>query len=792
MSNPLSFLSISDSDSLSDTDKNHRIREDPLLFTSSQTTLTPSYQSILEAQSNTLTMQLCKNKDSMETVLKYSPDYDFAGNLTVPKASFKPVSDGNASRDQVLHYRRAAEMAHSEYAAMLVKNKSLQTEVKELQNTLANKEAALLDKKTKLESYKENNARQGAQVQSLKEHIKELEEIAGSVTSVKSQAKVGIHTLKKGNQELHGRVSELEHRVRIHLTERENAEQRASALEKQMSDSIVKLSTFLKMDVKGQEDPLMALVKKVSELLKEHFLEKSRIASLEEALASQQKEFKASRETIVKLVSEIGKEQNTSAGYGAEAKALKKERDEAVLAMESLEWENSSLFEKLKGSHEMCDKSHQELLNKEAQMTELGQSLRASVYETRAAQGLQQVFLTQLATLLSNAFVTVPSTEEAVKGRLQDLCASEQTWKSTSEDLQKKILTLTKQLEHQRELYHEALSKSYKSEQSLQEHKDSLRHLKGKLASDDLLKDGYNIERKKLMRFLQQLAEKLKIHQDISTENLQSKYELLLDAAEDWISKLDKENISESKALIYNLQKKINYQKEKLELKNSQLDQLENKIKQLEREQEHLALWNTEGMQSLAVQKLQKKIGKLQGQHNDLKLVNQNMMAKLADISDLRAKTSMQSRTIEELNKSLEKLESIKEKAAKKVVSLKTELDYTVHEMKGEKARAQQMLEAVTNELQTAKRALEEVARREKQLVDFRETITRTMGFNINTLAVPDHEIIRLLQHIVKTQKFSKVTSNDKSKLPYNLRTGYKNHPNATVSYKPPSDHSKF
>nr|XP_033807741.1 coiled-coil domain-containing protein 170-like isoform X3 [Geotrypetes seraphini] len=683
-------------------------------------------------------------------------------------------------------------MAHSEYAAMLVKNKSLQTEVKELQNTLANKEAALLDKKTKLESYKENNARQGAQVQSLKEHIKELEEIAGSVTSVKSQAKVGIHTLKKGNQELHGRVSELEHRVRIHLTERENAEQRASALEKQMSDSIVKLSTFLKMDVKGQEDPLMALVKKVSELLKEHFLEKSRIASLEEALASQQKEFKASRETIVKLVSEIGKEQNTSAGYGAEAKALKKERDEAVLAMESLEWENSSLFEKLKGSHEMCDKSHQELLNKEAQMTELGQSLRASVYETRAAQGLQQVFLTQLATLLSNAFVTVPSTEEAVKGRLQDLCASEQTWKSTSEDLQKKILTLTKQLEHQRELYHEALSKSYKSEQSLQEHKDSLRHLKGKLASDDLLKDGYNIERKKLMRFLQQLAEKLKIHQDISTENLQSKYELLLDAAEDWISKLDKENISESKALIYNLQKKINYQKEKLELKNSQLDQLENKIKQLEREQEHLALWNTEGMQSLAVQKLQKKIGKLQGQHNDLKLVNQNMMAKLADISDLRAKTSMQSRTIEELNKSLEKLESIKEKAAKKVVSLKTELDYTVHEMKGEKARAQQMLEAVTNELQTAKRALEEVARREKQLVDFRETITRTMGFNINTLAVPDHEIIRLLQHIVKTQKFSKVTSNDKSKLPYNLRTGYKNHPNATVSYKPPSDHSKF
>ncbi|XP_030070638.1 coiled-coil domain-containing protein 170 [Microcaecilia unicolor] len=754
MSNPFSFLNLSNSGSLSDTDRNHRIHEDPPLFNRSQNTFTPSYQSILEA-------------------------------------SFDPVSDGNASRDRLLHYRKAAEVANSEYAAMLVKNKSLQTEVKDLQNALAKKEASLLEMKTELESYMENHARQTAQVLSLKEHIKELEEIAVSVTSVKTHKNAGIHTLERGNQELNERVSELENRVRIHLTERENAEQRASALEKKMSDSIVRLSSCLKMDVKGQEDPLMTLVKKVSELLTEHYLEKSRIASLEEALASQQKEFKASRETIVKLVSEIGEEQKTAAGYCAEAKALKKERDEALLARRSLEWENSTLLQKLKGSHEMCDKSHQKLQNKEVQMAELDQSLRESLYEARAAQSLQQAFLTQLATLLSNAFITVPSTEEAIKGRLQDLCAGEQTWKFATEDLQKKILTLTKQLEHQRELYHEALSKSYKSEQMLQEHKDSLKHLKGKLASDDLLKDGYNIERKKQMRFLQQLAEKLKIHQGISTENLQSQYELLLDAAEE-ISKLDKENLSESKVLIYNLQKKVNSQKEKLELKNSQLEQLENKIKQLEREREHQALSNTEGMQSLTVQKLQKKIGKLQGQLNELKLANQSMTAKLADINDLRTKTSAQSKTIEELNKSLEKLESIKEKAAKRVVSLKTELDYTVHEMKGEKARAQQMLEAVTNELQTAKRALEEVARREKQLIDFRETITRTMGLNINTLAVPDHEIIRLLQSTIKAHEISKVTSNDKSKLPYNLRTGYGNHPNASVSYVPPSKHSHF
>lgn len=65
---------------------------------------------------------------------------------------------------------------------------------------------------------------------------------------------------------------------------------------------------------------------------------------------------------------------------------------------------------------------------------------------------------------------------------------------------------------------------------------------------------------------------------------------------------------------------------------------------------------------------------------------------------------------------SLEKLEKIKVKAAKKVVSLKTELDYSEHESVGEKARCRQTVDAVTNELLTAKRALEEVARREKQV----------------------------------------------------------------------------
>ncbi|MEE6493972.1 hypothetical protein FKM82_016981 [Ascaphus truei] len=625
--------------------------------------------------------------------------------------------------------------------------------------------------KGELENYKENNARQASQIQSLKDHIKQLEQMSVSVNSVKAETSAGIYSFKRDNKELNERVQELEHRVRIHLIEREKAEQKASNLEKKLQESIGKLSSYLNMDIEEQEDPLNVLLTKVDKLTHEYFLEKSRILSLEEALAGQQVEFKAGRETIVKLVSETEKQKKTTAGYATEVKALKRERDEAVLAKKNAERDKEILLEKLKDNHKEWGNSQQELMEKEKQVNEMDRTLRTSTYEAKASHSLHQTFLSQLATLLSSGFKTVSRTEEAIKERIQEICSNEQSWKSANEDLQQKVLKLTKQLDQQRDLYHEAVSKSYKDEETLQEHKESLKHLKGKLASEEMIKDGFNMDRKKLKKFLLQLAEKLRMSRDISSESLPSQWEMLLDRAEA-IGKMDKGYLSENKNLIYNLQKKVNSQREKLELQSSQIEQLQKKIKQLEKEKEQEHFLSAENSARLTAQKLQQKVDRLQGQLSDMKIANQNLTAKLVDINELKDRTLQQHKTVEELSRSLEKLDKIKEKAAKKVVSLKTELDFTEQQSRGETARFQHMVESLTNELHTAKRALEEVARREKQLVDFRETITRMMGFSINTLAVPDHEILDQLKQVLRTNGPLNIGRSDRSKLPYGFRTG--------------------
>lgn len=70
-----------------------------------------------------------------------------------------------------------------------------------------------------------------------------------------------------------------------------------------------------------------------------------------------------------------------------------------------------------------------------------------------------------------------------------------------------------------------------------------------------------------------------------------------------------------------------------------------------------------------------------------------------------------------EMEKELElSVEEMKEKAEKKLTSVKSELDTTEREAQEEKERAKNMIEVVTSEMKTLKKSLEEVERREKQV----------------------------------------------------------------------------
>lgn len=68
--------------------------------------------------------------------------------------------------------------------------------------------------KTELESYKENNTQQSLQIMSLKDEIKDLQELTASLMKIKILKNTNFQSLERGNWDLTERVIELENRLR--------------------------------------------------------------------------------------------------------------------------------------------------------------------------------------------------------------------------------------------------------------------------------------------------------------------------------------------------------------------------------------------------------------------------------------------------------------------------------------------------------------------------------------------------------------------------------------------------
>ncbi|XP_074183476.1 uncharacterized protein LOC109448241 [Rhinolophus sinicus] len=423
-------------------------------------------------------------------------------------ACFDPPLQLVSTRNPIMYNKKAADPVHPDLAGLLVKNKNLLAELRNLQNKLFIKETSLQEMKSELESYKENNVQQSSQIMSLKDDIKNLEELIASLTRIKSLKSTDIQSLERGNWDLTERILELENRLRVHLVEREKAERKADLLEKKLAGAN-RLTPY--MNMKGQEDTLHSY--------------------------------------------------------------MMRDKGEAILA-KNVDRYNIFHSEGPNDGQKIGDKYQQDLIHKEKQKYELDGPPYSFGWETKTAQSHYQKFLGQLATLLSNSVVHIPATEEAVKERIQEIGANEQSWKSRTEGLQQEIQMLTKQLEqlnhHQEE---ETIQKLTQTEEKYREQRRPLKRLEGKIAINDFFQGRLDLDRNK--------------------KNSRTK--------------------------------------------NSQIEEHSKMFKQLEKDNKQQTLLKIkQNLQIATTQRLEEEIQKLQKQLSDLKLSNKNMKTQLIRVNVLK------------------------------------------------------------------------------------------------------------------------------------------------------------
>ncbi|XP_059797868.1 coiled-coil domain-containing protein 170 [Balaenoptera ricei] len=324
--------------------------------------------------------------------------------------------------------------------------------------------------------------------------------------------------------------------------------------------------------------------------------------------------------------------------------------------------------------------------------------------------------------------------------------------------LEAQISELVGQLGNESGFHQRSRQRAQKTENRLETLQGQLTHLEGELVSGNVLRDNLNFEKQKYLKFLDQLSEKMKLDQMAAELDFNMRLDVVL-ARTGQLIHLESSAVIENKTIAYSLQRKLKTQKERLESKELHMNRLRQKIAQLEEEKQvHSASAAERDEARATIRKLQKKVERLQKELSVCRELNTELKAKLADTSELKNKTLEQTKAIEDLNKSRDKLEKMKEKAEKKLLSVKSELEKTEHGARESKERARNMLEGVTSEMKTLKQSLEEVEKREKQLADFREVVSQMLGLNMTSLTLPDYEIFKCLERLIHSHQHHFVT----------------------------------
>nr|XP_051682228.1 coiled-coil domain-containing protein 170 [Oryctolagus cuniculus] len=587
---------------------------------------------------------------------------------------------GVPNRNPNMYNKRTADPARPELAGLLVKNKTLLAELRNLQNKLFVKETSLREMQSELESYREHNAQQTFQIMSLKEDIKDLQELIASLSRIKSLKNTNIQSLERGNWDLTERIIGLENSLRW---------------------AIVCLA--------------------LTHLFSQKFAS------------------------------------NTSALMGHRVYFLKIylfDKGEALLAKN---FERDIFYsEGPKDGQKIWEKCQQDLIHKEKQTPELDRRPYPCAWGADAGQFQYQQLLSQLATLLSDSVGPIAATEDAVKERIQEMGANAQSWKSRTEDLQQEIQWLTKQLVQLHPLGEDAAQEPSPSEENYWDQKRPLRRLEGKIDINDFFQRKLDLDRKKdkTIERLRQSLTKVETMKGKAVGKTDSVKTALEPAEQEAGADTERARpVSDSAAAQLSAAKSSldgvsgREREENPMGKNSQRDEHGKKFRQLEEDyKQQMLLTIRQSLQIATTQKLEEKIQKLQKQLSDLKLSNKNMKTQLTRVNALKDKT------IERLRQSLTKVETMKGKAVGKTDSVKTALEPAEQEAGADTERARPVSDSAAAQLSAAKSSLDGVSGRERELVDFRETIMKMLGFNMKTA---NKEIINQLKLIIQIYEIS-------------------------------------
>lgn len=676
---------------------------------------------------------------------------------------------------QLSHYRQAAETAQTDLAAEKVVSSGLQQELRDAQHRISEKEQQMIEFKCEIESNKQNAARQTTLVQSLRDRIREAEDQAVEKENFANRSDVTISSMRKEMHTLQDRLQQVESSLKHHIAAEEEATSQAKKWESKYGEMRTQFIKALQLDLsEAASTSMQSLLGKVAEVVRERNSLQEKANSLSRNLHESNLESKASRETIMRLVSEVGQEKK-SANQSQEAiSSLTRERDVLQQTIREREIETDRLKHQLAASQDAWSVTKKQLDEKQNKLTEMEQTLQTSEYTGQSAHSRLHNFKRHLAELIGGTDESVAAEEEIIVSRVKNLSRDYRDLKGKEESLRVQLKNLSDELESQRNLHRTTLKRANEAESQLKENQERVTGLEGELLTSDVERDQMKEDKRKFVSFCEKLARVMKLDEIANDVGLDVNGDALLARGEQLV-KLETDALDDRKTTIYNLQRRVKWSKQQIESKDLHLGLLKKKVNELEdllREKGRVEVERDEN--SLRYKKLVKHNDKLQRELLDCKKEITSLKAKLLEASELRVRTLEQGKTIEELENTVNKLAKSKHKTNTELHDLRNELEMTETEAREKKAQTSKTLQQLSSELQTTKQALDESRDREKQLLDFRQVLARLLGLDINTLSVPDYEIISRLERLVQAHHAHSITTHSLEASLQDMESGFR------------------
>ncbi|KAM9354823.1 coiled-coil domain-containing protein 170 [Pholidichthys leucotaenia] len=457
---------------------------------------------------------------------------------------------------------------------------------------------------------------------------------------------------------------------------------------------------------------------------------KMRIAVLEESVKSAEVESSSSREMVLRLVSELDQERRKGASSAAALDSLKVELDGLVGGRRIVEMEKQTLNERLEASRRVIEAARRQSHCLEKQAEELER-------RTQAAEGKLLAFLEKVASFLQGKSDNIIApTEGEILQELDKLC------NKTVSEMEARLCRVCEKLSEQADRHNITQQKAELMEQEVHDLRERLHGLETKLLTAESHCDLLQQSRQHYEEYLEELSRTLKVDVIDAELGYDMRLKLILSRAEQLVNQ-EGAALAESKSLTYSLQRKLKSQKDQLESKGLHIQLLRKKASELEEEKRrHSSLAYVERDDArLEARRMQKKLERLQVELKATKLGNTELKTQLSHTSELKLKVMEQSQTMQEQKRKLDDLTDGKSKAEKKLS--------TVHsELQSQEKRSQNEQQ----ELRALRDSLAQLSDSHRELVDFRLAVSQMLGLDTTALALPNYEVIKLLETLLHSR----------------------------------------